>query len=56
MTSGRINMIALENIELPLNGRRLFASEPISATQSSDAAAPARMSVYNQAPYYYYYY
>ena len=56
MTSGRINMIAIENIELPLDGRMSFTSKPFSATQSSDAAAPARMSVYKQAPYYYYYY
>ena len=56
VTSGRISMIAPQNIEFPLNGRLSFAPESFSATQCSNAAAPARMSVYKQAPYYYYYY
>jgi len=56
MTSGPISMIALQNLELPLNGRLSFAFESFSAPKSSNAAVPARMSVYKQAPYYYYYY
>lgn len=57
MTSGRISMIALENVKLPLDGRLSSAFGPFSsAEKSSYAAAPARMSAYKQAPYYYYYY